>query len=58
MGIWTIASEENCSPVRIGVWVKVKVSFRVGGQPNIFPRGKYPPSRVRVWVSVSFGVGG
>ena len=28
---------ENCPPVRVGVWVKVRVSFRVGGN---FPRGQ------------------
>ena len=32
--------EENCPPVRVGVWVKVRVSFRVGGQPDNCPRGK------------------
>ena len=32
MGIRTIASEENCPPVRVRVWVKVRVSFRVEGE--------------------------
>ena len=33
--------EENCPPpVRIRVWVKVKVSFRVGGEPDNCPREK------------------
>ena len=27
-------------PVEIGVWVKVRVSFRVGGQPDNCPQGK------------------
>ena len=39
--------EKNCPPVRGGVWVKVSVSFRVGGQPDNCPRRKEPP----VWVS-------
>ena len=51
--------EKNFSPVGIGVWVKVRVSFRVGGQPDNCSQGKQPPPvRVRVWVRVSFGVGG
>ena len=37
-GIWTTVPEENSHPVRIGVWVKVRVSFRVGGQPDNCPR--------------------
>ena len=41
-------------PVRAGVWVKVRVSFRVRGQPGNCPRGKLPPVRIRVWVRVSF----
>ena len=41
----TIAPEENSPPVRIGVWVKVRVSFRVGGQPENCPRGKQPPGQ-------------
>ena len=35
--------EENCPAVRIGVWIKVKVSFRVGGKPDNCPREKQPP---------------
>ena len=36
----TVASpEENCPPIRVGFSVKVRVSFRVGGQPG----GKLPP---------------
>ena len=30
-------------PVRVGVWVKVKVGFRVEGQPDNCPGGKLPP---------------
>ena len=29
-------------PVTVGVWVKVRVSFRVGGQPDNCPREKSP----------------
>ena len=36
--IWKVSGQlplkENCPPVRIGVWIKVRVSFRVGGQPD------------------------
>ena len=46
--------EENCPTVRVGVWVKVRVSFRVGEQPDNCPE----ENRVRVWLKVSFGVGG
>ena len=28
------APEKNCPPGRVGVWVKVSVSFRVDGQPD------------------------
>ena len=42
-GIQAIAPKENLPPVRVGVWVKVRVSFRVGGQPDDCPRGKLPP---------------
>ena len=46
--------------IRFGVWFKVSVSFRVGGggQPDNCPKENWPPVRVRVWVRVSFGVGG
>ena len=36
--------EENCSPVRLGVWAKVRVSFRVGGQPDNCLQGKLSPN--------------
>ena len=29
-GIQTIALEENCPPVRVRVWIRVRVSFRIG----------------------------
>ena len=47
-------AEENCSPVRAGVWVKVNVSFRVGEQPDNCSEENCPLVRFRV----SFGVGG
>ena len=38
---WTVSGqlppEENCSPVRVGVSVKVRVSFRAGGNQTIVP---------------------
>ena len=43
--------------VRVRVWVRVMVTFRVGGQPDNCPRRKLPPVDVRVSVRVSFGVG-
>ena len=30
--IRTTAPEENCPPIRVSVWVRVRISFRVGGQ--------------------------
>ena len=51
-------AEENCSPVRGGVWVKVNVSFRVGEQPDNCSEENCPLVRFRSWVRVSFGVGG
>ena len=44
-------------PVRDGVWVKVRVSFRVGGQPDKIAPEESPPGMVRVSFSVSFAVG-
>ena len=31
-GIQTIAPEENYPPVRVDVWIRVRISFSVGGQ--------------------------
>ena len=45
--------EENCPPVRVGVWVKVRDSFRGGGNQTIVPEKKCPPVRFRVWLWVS-----
>ena len=36
-----IPPEENCLPVRVGIWAKVRVSFRVGGQPENLPQYIY-----------------
>ena len=44
--------EKNSPPVWIGVWVKVRVSFRVGGQPDNCPQGKQPPL-----LGLGFGLG-
>ena len=51
-------SEENCPPVTVGIWVKIRVSFRVGGNQTIVSEENWHLVRVRVWVMVSFGVGG
>ena len=58
IGIRTIAPRGKLPPVRDGVWVNVRVSFRVLGQPDNCSRGRLPPGRVRVWVRVSFEVVG
>ena len=50
--------EGNCSPVRVRVSVKVRVSFRVGVNQTIAPEENCPLFRVRVWVRISFGVRG
>ena len=50
--------EENWPPIRVGVWVKVRVSFRVGGNQTIASEENCPAARVTVWVKISFGVGG
>ena len=48
------------SLVRVGVWVKVKVSFIVGrgGNQTVVLEKNCPSVKVRVWLRVSFGVGG
>ena len=52
-----LSPEENCPLVRVGVWVKVRVRFRVWGDQTIALDKSCPPVRARVWVRVSFGVG-
>ena len=42
--------EENCPPVSVGVLVKVRVSFRVGGNQTIAPEKNWPLVRVSFWV--------
>ena len=49
---------DNCPLIRVGIWVKVRVSFRVGGNKTIGPEENRPPVRVRAWLRVSFGAGG
>ena len=53
-----MSPEENCTPVRIGIRVKVGVSFRVGSNQTITSEENCPTVRVRVWLKVSFWVGG
>ena len=53
-----LSPEENCPTVRVGVLVKVRVSFRVGGNHTIVPEKNWLLVRARVWVKVSLGVGG
>ena len=43
---------ENCPPGRVAVWVKVRVSFRVGGNQAIAPEENCSSVRVRGWVRV------
>ena len=45
-------------PVRVGASVKVRVSFMVGANQTIAPEENCPLFRVRVWVRISFDVGG
>ena len=58
VSIGQLPSRGNLPPVRVGVWVKVRVSFRVGGNQTIVPEKSCLPVRVRIWLRVSFGVGG
>ena len=44
---------DNCPPVSVGVSVKVKVSFRVGVQPDNCTRGKLP----RLGLGLVLGLG-
>ena len=58
IGIWTIALQGKSPRVRVGVWAKVRISFRVGGNQTIAPEENCPPVRVGVKFRVSFGLGG
>ena len=40
-GIRTIALEENCPRIRVRVWIRVRVSFRVRGGGGNFPWGQF-----------------
>ena len=44
--------EENCPPLRAKVSVKVRVSFRVGRQPDIIALKEIAP-----WLGLKFGLG-
>ena len=44
-------------PVRVRVWAKGRVSFRIGGNETIALEKNCPLVRVRGWIRVSFGVG-
>ena len=53
-GIRTISPEENCPPVRVSVWGKVRISFRVEGQLSLGtivlePRKELRFVFVKVW---------
>ena len=57
VGIQTVAPplpEENYPLVRVGVLVKVRVSFRVGSNQTIALEEICPLVGVRVWVRISF----
>ena len=43
---------DNCPPVRVGVSVKVRVIFRVGGQLDNCPGRRLPP-----WLELGFELG-
>ena len=38
-----LPAEEDCPPVRLGVSIKVRISFRVEGQIDNCPGAKLPP---------------
>ena len=51
--------EENCSPVRLGVWAKVRVSFRVGGPTRqLSPRKIVPELGLAVVLGLILGLRG
>ena len=56
---------DNCPrgklPPRLGLGFGSRLALVLGlggGQPDNCPKENWPPVRVRVWVRVSFGVGG
>ena len=53
-GIRTIAPEKNCSPIRVSVWVRVRISFTFGGQFSfstivVEPRKELRFVFVKIW---------
>ena len=49
--------EENCPPVRDGVWVKVRVSFMVGGLPDNCLKENCPRLRLGLGLGLVMGLG-
>ena len=50
--------KENCLPVRGGVWVKLRVSFRVGGNQTIAPEENCPQLGLGFGLGLVLGLGG
>ena len=48
---------ENCPLVRVGIWVKVRVSFSVGGEQTIASEKFFPTVRVRFGIGRQFSSG-
>ena len=44
--------KESCPSVRVGVWIKIRVSFRVGNNQTISPKENCPLVRAKVWPRV------
>ena len=53
-----LAPAKNCHTVRVWFWVKVNLSFRVGGTKAIDPKDDCPPVRIRVWLELVLRLGG
>ena len=52
LGIQKIAPRRKLPPLRVEVSVKVRVSFRVGRQPDIIV-----PKKIAPWLGLRFGLG-
>ena len=50
--------EESCPRLELGFESRSELVLGFGGNQTITPKENYPPVRVRVWLRVSFGVGG